>query len=75
MPLTRQDLQTQVESYKARYGYPEVVLADGIYGIRENRNYLKEKGIRFGGKPLGRPKKHTELNAEEIKKSKSVSLT
>lgn len=67
-----QDLQAQVESYKGRYGYyPEVVLADGIYGTRENRNYLKEKGIRFGGKPLGRPKKQTEMNTEEIKKAKA----
>jgi len=67
-----QDLQTQVESYKSRYGcYPEVVLADGIYGTRDNRNYLKEKGIRFGGKPLGRPRKQTGLNAEEIKKAKA----
>ena len=67
-----QDLQAQVENYKTRYGYyPKVVLADGIYGTRVNRNYLKEKGIRFGGKPLGRPKKQTELNAEEIKNLKA----
>lgn len=61
------DLQAQVENYKSRYGYyPEVVLADGIYGTRENRNSLKEKGICFGGKPPGRPKKQTALHAEEI---------
>ncbi len=67
-----QDLQAQVESYKSRYGcYPEVVLADGIYGTRDNRNYQKEKGIRFGGKALGRPRKQTELNAEAIKKAKA----
>lgn len=66
------DLQAQVESYKSRYGYyPEVVLADGIYGTRENRSHLKKKGIRFGGKPLGRPRKQTGLNAEEIKKARS----
>ena len=67
-----QDLQAQVENYKSRYGcYPEVVLADGIYGTRVNRKFLKEEGIRFGGKPLGRPKKQTALNAEEIKKAKA----
>ena len=67
-----QDLVAQVENYKSRYGcYPEVVLADGVYGTRVNRNFLKEKGIRFGGKPLGRPKKQTALNAEEIKKAKA----
>jgi len=65
------DLQQQVESYKQRYGYyPEVVLADQLYGSRENRMYLKDKGIRFGGKSLGRPRKVTEENAEEIKKSR-----
>ena len=67
-----QDLQDQVEQYKARYGYyPETVLADGIYGSRDNRRYLQGKGIRFGGKPLGRPKKETELNAEQIKLAKA----
>lgn len=62
------DLQQQVESYKQRHGYyPEVVLADQLYGSRENRNYLKERGIRFGGKSLGRPPKVTTENAEDLK--------
>ena len=57
------DLESQVEAYRARYGvYPEVVLGDPIYGTRDNRRYLKGKGIRFAGKPLGRPKKVTEAN-------------
>ncbi len=67
-----QDLEAQVENYKSRYGcYPEVVLADGVYGTRVNRNFLKANGIRFGGKPLGRPKKQMALNAEEIKKARA----
>ena len=50
------DLQSQVETYKETNGfYPEVVITDKIYGTRENRNWLKERGIRFSGKPLGRP--------------------
>lgn len=66
-----QDLQEQVENYRSRYGcYPEVVLADGIYGSRENRKYLRDKGIRFGGKPLGRPKKQTDMNAEQLRLAK-----
>jgi len=66
-----QDLIAQVERYKERFGfYPEVVLADGIYGTRVNRNWLKEHGIRFGGKPLGRPKKPTDANLEEIKQQR-----
>lgn len=50
------DLIGQVENYRQRYGfYPEAVLVDHIYGTKDNRNYLKSKGIRFCGKPLGRP--------------------
>jgi len=50
------DLQMQVEKYKEANGfYPEVVITDKIYGTRENRSWLKERGIRFSGKPLGRP--------------------
>jgi hypothetical protein len=62
------DLIEQVEKYKIRHGhYPEKVLADGIYGSRNNRNYLKEKRISFGGRPLGRSKKETPENADELR--------
>lgn len=45
-----------VEQYRQRFGYcPKEVLADQIYCSRENRKYLKEKGIRLLAKPLGRP--------------------
>jgi hypothetical protein len=63
-----QDLTSQVEAYKTRHGYyPEKVLADPLYGTRANRNYLKEKGIHYAGKPLGRPKKETEENKTQLK--------
>ncbi len=66
------DLTSQVEHYHQRTGYyPEKVLADPLYGTRENRNYLKSKGIHFAGKPLGRPKKETEENKEELKQIKA----
>ena len=66
-----QNLQEQVEAYRERHGYyPKFVLADPIYGTRDNRGWLKEKGIRFGGKPLGRPRKPTEQNAEQLKAEK-----
>jgi len=66
-----QDLTTQIEMYKRRSGaYPESVLADGIYGTRENRKFMKEHGIRFGGRPLGRPPKETSCNAEKLKQEK-----
>lgn len=54
------DLQKQVETYKEINGhYPEVVITDKIYGTRENRMWLKERDIRFSGKPLGRPTNET----------------
>lgn len=46
-------LSGYVEQYRQRFGYyPEEVLADQIYCIRENRTYLKGKGIRLLAKPL-----------------------
>jgi len=66
------DLIDQVEAYRQRHGvYPEKVLADPAYGTRANRRYLKERHIRFAGKPLGRPKKETEENREELKRLKA----
>jgi len=61
------DLQAQVEAYKKRYGYyPEVVIADTLYGSRGNRSYLERNHIRFSGKPLGRPPKITPENKDEL---------
>ena len=69
------DLKQQVEEYKLRLGYyPEVVLADQLYGSRENRKYLKEKGIRFGGKALGRPPKKTPENAERLQREREQRI-
>ena len=67
-----QDLIAQIERHKQRYGhYPERVLADGIYGTRSNRSWMKERGIGFGGKPLGRPPQVTEENKERLKQQKA----
>ena len=66
------DLVAQVERYRERLGhYPEAVYADPAYGSRDNRRYLKQRGIRFAGKPLGRPKKETEENREALKQEKA----
>jgi len=66
-----QDLIPQVEAYKTRHGhYPEKVLVDPAYGTRANRKYLKEKGIHYAGKPLGRPKKVSETNKAQLKEEK-----
>jgi IS5 family transposase len=55
------DLKKQVEEYRKLHGYyPAVVIADKIYGTRENRNWLTHLGIRYSGKPLGRPSKQSQ---------------
>lgn len=65
------DLPAQVENYKKRHGhYPEAVLADQIYGSRENRRYLTGCDIRFAGKVLGRPKKETSKNRDELREER-----
>lgn len=65
------DLQQQRKRYKQKFGcYPEVVLADNIYGTRDNRREMKKGQIRFGGVHLGRPKKPTTENATELKREK-----
>jgi len=62
------DLIGQIESHKKRFGhYPASVHADAIYRTRANRQYCQERGIRFSGKPLGRPRKETGENQEELK--------
>jgi len=54
-------LKQCVEYFKEVYGcYPKSVLVDKLFGTRENRNYLKELGIRFVGKALGRRPKAIE---------------
>lgn len=56
-------LKNSVEKHKERFGhYPKEVLVDKIYCTRENRNYLKEKGIILKAKPLGRPSKKALSN-------------
>lgn len=62
------DLPSQVEEYKKRHGhYPEVVIGDQLYGTRENRKYLNKYNIRFAGKALGRPKKETDDNRQQLR--------
>jgi len=64
------DLELQVEMFQKTFGqYPELVLADRIYLNAKNRKYLKSKGIRIVGKPLGRPPKQ-KMTAYEKRKLK-----
>jgi len=69
------DLTKQVEKYKDLKGhYPEVVIVDKIYGTRENRAYLKQNGIRFCGKPLGRPMKEVLTPYQKLKQKKERGI-
>lgn len=62
------DLIGQIKNYHDRFGfYPESVHADKIYLNRDNRRYCKKYGIRLSGPSLGRPKKVTDENAEQLK--------
>ena len=50
-------LPDDLENFCKMYGhYPEKVLADKIYGNRENRKLMNDLQIMFSGKPIGRPK-------------------
>jgi transposase, IS5 family len=60
------DVKQQVENFNIQYGcYPRVLLADRIYLTRENRNFLKEKGIQIYGPPLGRPSTKNPMTAAQ----------
>jgi len=64
-------LEEQIEAYKGIFGYyPQYALVDKIYLTRKNREYLKSKGIKHTGSPLGRPAKEAKkINAKVRKKS------
>ena len=50
------------------------MLADRIFLNRENRKYLKEKGIGITGKPLGRPPKaQAQTPSERYRKKKKAA--
>jgi hypothetical protein len=61
-------MEKYVEMFRKRFGfYPREVLADRIYCTRDNRKMLrgKGKGIILKAKPLGRPKRLTDLVASK----------
>lgn len=69
------DVEKQVENYRKLFGcYPKVLLGDKIYLTRENRKYLKEKGIEIYGKPLGRPvETPRETPSQKYRKKKKAA--
>lgn len=65
------ELIGQCQAYRSRHGhYPAKVLADGAYGTRENRRWLTAHGIRFAGKPLGRPPKLSPTEQRAVDKQR-----
>jgi transposase, IS5 family len=69
------DLVKQVEAFKELHGhYPELVQADKIYATRENRSWLKERGIRITAPPLGRkPAQNTQTYYQKRKVRKEAA--
>lgn len=64
-----QDLPQQAENYKTLLGYyPEIILADKIYGTNTNRVWCKDKGIRLTATPKGKPKKKTAYQKRKERK-------
>ena len=50
------------------------MITDKIYGTRENRLWLKERDIRFSGKPLGRPPKEALSKYQKRKQRKEQGI-
>jgi len=62
-------LPEQVKAYERRFGKsPPSVTTDRIYGNRDNRTMLKEKGIRSALLPLGRPNEDAQNHTRWRKK-------
>ena len=62
-------LQECLETYKGFYGcYPEKVQADQIFGNRNNRAYMKQRGIKYIGRALGRPTAESRQQEELLQK-------
>lgn len=60
-------LEEQLRYYEELFKEkPPSVTGDNLYGTRENREMLKDKGIRVGFKPLGRPGKESEKQRQYV---------
>lgn len=69
------DLISQVDRYRKRFGcFPEVVIADEIYGTRANRTYLQSNNIRYTFKPLGRPAQKEANQSKVDHKQRKMEL-
>ena len=65
--------QRPIKKKKLHGYYPELVQVDKIYATRENRRWLKERGIRITASPLGSPvKQSAESYYQKRKKRKEA---
>jgi hypothetical protein len=65
----REVLEEQIKHYEEMFGEkPPSVTGDNLYGTRENRAMLKEKGIRAAFKPLGRPGPENEKQKQYVRR-------
>lgn len=70
------DLIPHVEAYKELHGhYPELLQVDRIYPTRENRAWLKERGIRITAPPLGRTSKERKEESYYKKQKRKKEAT
>jgi len=68
------DLINQVEQYFNIHGYyPDLVQVDKAYSTRENRKWLKEKGIRITAPQLGRKPKQGINPYQKAKRKKEAA--
>jgi len=66
---TREVVDGQLAAYQQRFGkLPPSFTGDRLYGTRENRRLMKERGVRASFKPLGRPKDDGETSKRWFKK-------
>jgi len=65
----RDILEEQINHYEGMFkDKPPSVTGDNLYGTRENRTMLKEKGIRAAFKPLGRPCPESEKQKQYVRR-------
>lgn len=65
----REVLEEQINNYEEMFqARPPSVTGDNLYGTRENREMLKEKGIRAAFKPLGRPGPESEKQKQYVRR-------
>lgn len=65
----RDVLEEQIDHYEEMFhDKPPSVTGDNLYGTRENRAMLKEKGIRVAFKPLGRPGSESQKQKQYMRR-------